>query len=370
MPIICRRVMIPSSVGEFFFGMFIVIFIPIGEVKEFHLLSEIGFLLLMYIAGLELDLDRISALNSGEIRSYGGYLILLVTVSLAFTKLFNFPSFFALVLMTSAIGLLYPVLKDIKLVKTSLGQTMIMLGAMGEILTLALLAAASIYAKAEGAADILLQAAGFIAFIAAIFISTKLLKLFLWWHPEMLRFFMTVGNPTETGVRANLANMFIFAGLSYLLGIEPILGAFLGGVIFAKLFADREEILERLSGFGYGFLIPFFFIEVGTRFSFRDFTNTSILFKALVLAGAILLVRVVSAFALIRTVEMKREVLFIAVSQSFPLTMLVAAATMGLNNSMIDASAASPIILCAVITATVCPLFMKIVCRKREIALK
>jgi Kef-type K+ transport system membrane component KefB len=359
--------MIPSSVGEFFFGMTLAAFIPLGEIKEFHFLSEIGFLLLMYIAGLELDLDRMGKLNGREIRSYGGYLILLIAMAALFTKLFSFPAFFALVLMTTAIGLLYPVLKDIKMVKTTLGQTMIMLGAMGEVLTLVFLAAASIYSKAEGALSVAFQAACFAAFIAAVFISLKLLRLFLWWRPETLRFFMAVGNPTETGVRANLANMFIFAGLSYLLGIEPILGAFLGGLIFAKLFADREEILERLSGFGYGFLIPFFFIEVGSRFSFSDFTHTGILLKAALLAAIILLVRLISSLALIRTVERKKDLLFIALSQSFPLTMLVAAAATGLNNAMIDESAASPVILCAVITASAYPLLMKRVISVKKI---
>ena len=73
-------------------------------------------------------------------------------------------------------------------------------------------------------------------------------------------------DPDEIGIRFSLALLFVFVGLAILLDMDPILGAFMAGAIFAFVFRDSGDLEERLSGFAYGFLIPIFFISVGVRF--------------------------------------------------------------------------------------------------------
>ena len=370
MPFISRRLMLPSSVGELLFGMMLASFIvPTAAAAEpLKLLSQLGFILLMYIAGLELDLDRISALNRRELAAYVLFAVLLVAVSLGVTVLVGLPLFFALVIMTCAIGLLFTVLKDMDLVKTPLGQTLILISAVGEILTLAGITLVSLIARSGTTRETLFQVLGIVLFVTAVFLVMRVLNLFLWWYPEMKRFFMSVGNPSEIGVRANLANMFIFVALAYFVGLEAILGAFLGGMIFAKLFADREEMLERLSSFGYGFLIPLFFIEVGTRFRITDFFVPQVLFGAVTIALLMLLVRVVSSLPLLYSGVKLRSLPLVSLSLSFPLTLLVAVAATGDSLKLIDHGQTSVIILTAILTAIFYPWFMKLYGRAVPVA--
>ncbi len=365
MPFVSKRLMLPSSVGEFLFGMIMgTIFLnPIHATGFVKSLSGIGFILLMYIAGLELDLDRIAALKKNELLAYGSYALLLVGGSVGMAWVIGMPPFFALIIMCTAIGLLFSVLKDLDIVKTGLGQMLILLGAIGEVLTLAGITLVSLFATAGSTENTIRHIIGIAIFIASIFFVMRLLKLFLWWYPEMKRFFMSVGNPSEIGIRANLANMFLFATIAVFVDMEAILGAFLGGVIFARLFADREEMLERLSSFGYGFLIPLFFIEVGFRFRFSDFAAPEVLKGALLITASILAVRAVATIPLFWTKVPKRQLIYVPFSESFALTLLVAATTMGERVGLIDHAQASIVILTAVITAIAFPWIMKLLYR-------
>ena len=363
MPFVSRKLMLPSSVAELFFGMLIGTFIfssgeGLGLIKH---LSNVGFVLLMYIAGMELDFDRVSALHRREIIAYTGYALLLAGGSLAASVLTGMPVFFALVIMTSAVGMLFSVLKELNIVKTELGQTILLIGAICEVLTLIGITVVSLVAQTGGTTDTVFQVAGILVFVIVVLVSVRILRLFLWWRPEMKPFFMSVGGSSEIGVRANLFNMSIFVALAVFVDMEAILGAFFGGMVFALLFADREEMLERLSSFGYGFLIPLFFIEVGTRFKFTDFMSFEVIRGALLVTLMIFLVRCAATLPLMLTRLKKRELIYVPLAGSFPLTLLVAVSTMGEKLGIIDRSQSSVIILTAIITAIFYPWLMKIV---------
>jgi Kef-type K+ transport system membrane component KefB len=317
----------------------------------------------MYIAGLELDFDRLSGLSRKELASYGGFSVLLVAGSFAAVFILKLPIFFAVIIMTCALGLLFTVLKDLNLVHTQLGQTMILLGAVGEIITLVGFIVVSIAARGGGAQETLISIASVACFVAVIYLGTRVMRLVLWWNPELMHMFMSTGTPSEIGVRANIFNMFIFVGLALLMGVEDILGAFFGGLIFAKLFADRSEMLEKLSGFAYGFLIPIFFIEVGSRFKFADFLSPSVLTGALTLSLAMFVVRFVAAGAFRLTNMPKHQLVLVPFALSFPLTLLLAGASLGETNGLIEHHHSSIIVLAAIISAIFYPWIMKVLVR-------
>ena len=371
MPMLSRRLMLPSSVGEIFFGMLVGALLgPLTDGiadSSIKSLSYLGFLLLMYIAGLELDFDRLSALTKREAMAYTLFCLLLVIGSFVASAALNLPVFFSVVIMTSAVGLLFTVLKELNLVKTTLGQTIILLGAICEVITLVGFVVVTLMAREADTVSTLISIANIAGFVAVTFIVIKFMRLYLWWHPETMAIFMSTGTPSEIGVRANLFNLFLFVGLSHLVGIEDILGALLGGLIFAKLFAERGYMLEKLSGFGHGFLIPIFFIEVGTRFSFRDFLVPNVLFGAITLVFVIFAVRFVATAVFFITKKFKlRELVLIPFSLSFPLTLLLAAASLGLSNNLISRDEASIIVLAAIISAILLPWLMKLIAQKTD----
>ncbi len=69
----------------------------------------------------------------------------------------------------------------------------------------------------------------------------------------------------------------LFVALSETMGVENILGAFLAGVVVSLLSPGRDFV-HQLDSFGYGFLIPIFFVMVGVGFDFASlFENPRIL---------------------------------------------------------------------------------------------
>ena len=79
--------------------------------------------------------------------------------------------------------------------------------------------------------------------------------------------------------------MLVFVGLSIALDVEPILGAFLAGSVFAIVFRSRGVLEQQLNGFSYGFLIPIFFINVGLRFEIGFLADPAVAARALALSS-------------------------------------------------------------------------------------
>ena len=81
-------------------------------------------------------------------------------------------------------------------------------------------------------------------------------------------------DPDELGIRSSIALMLVLVGVSVFFDIEPILGAFLAGTIFAFTFSNRGTLESSLKGFSYGFLIPIFFINIGLNYDISVFSET------------------------------------------------------------------------------------------------
>src|SRR5690606_1339046 len=123
--------------------------------------------------------------------------------------------------------------------------------------------------------------------------NTKL----IWWIPLMLGLVVVLyymldfyrkksdfkvieelcGGTSQIGPRGVLCLILFFVAISETIGVEAILGAFLAGVVVSLLAPDRTFI-QQLDSFGYGFLIPIFFVMVGVEFDFASLVaNPSIL---------------------------------------------------------------------------------------------
>ncbi len=106
--------------------------------------------------------------------------------------------------------------------------------------------------------------------------------------------------PHEDGkdqdIRFSMALMFLMIAVMLYLKIDVVLGAFLAGVFIATYFKHKKELPEKLSSFGFGFLVPIFFIHVGSTLALEAFTDTKILSMALFIASAIIGIRLVSSF--------------------------------------------------------------------------
>jgi Kef-type K+ transport system membrane component KefB len=361
MPFISRRLLLPSAVGEILFGLFIGLFFK----QAFHkttiisFLGELGFILLMYLAGLEINFEKIKTTPKKELFLYISLIGLVLAFSFLFTSYFHQAPIYTLIYLTTAIGLLYPVLKETGMIDKDIGQKLLIIGSIGELVSLVALTVFILYHQLGISLEFAAHLGKLAAFLLGAYILYRLFRLLVWWFPWLVRPFLKSSDPMESSIRANFVNLFIFVGLAALLEMELIVGAFLGGMAFALIFKKREEIQYKISGIAYGFLIPVFFIEVGLRFDFKDFLSIQVLVIAVVISVIIFFVRALASLVLLLSPLNLIEIVLVPVSTAFPLTLLAAIATFGLEHKILTENQAAAILLAAILTAVIYPFLMK-----------
>jgi len=363
MPFLCRRLHVPSAVGEIFFGLCAGLFFKeaFHQTSMITFLGELGFILLMYLAGLEINFEKIKITPRKELLLYTSVIVLVAAVSFGVTFYFQQAPIYALIYLTTAIGLLFPVLKEVGILESETGQMLLIIGSIGEVVSLFALTLFITYYRFGITFKSALYVGRIIAFVLAAYIIYKIYRLVVWWFPWLVRPFLKTGDPVESGIRANFVNMFIFVALAGLLDIELIVGAFLGGMAFALIFKKRERIQKKIGGFAYGFLIPVFFIEVGLRFDIKDFVNIDVLVMGVVITFTIFFVRLIASLVLFLSRLSLLEIILVPVSISFSLTLLVAIATFALEHKVLTGNRASSLLLAAILTALIYPVLMKFI---------
>ena len=366
-PFLARRLRVPSAALEIVYGMLLFNFFLHQRPDWFDLLRELGFIYLMFIAGMELDLRAIR--KSGK----SGWYVLVCLLSFVLTPLFFVflgQSFYlgVAVAMISA-GIVIPVLKELELGKTPYGRDIVGVALTGELLSIVVLALIDAYHK-EG----LTLLAGFevlkltLLFALALFVL-RVLYLLAWWHPERVEKVMESEDPVEEGLRVVVTVAFAGGILASLAGAEPILGSFLAGMVFNHVFRSKERFEEKINALGFGFLIPFFFIGVGARLPFSMLTSAATVKLALLLT-IMVLVSNLYPLLLARPLGLSlKEAGGMAVLLSAPLSMIVVAGTLGERMGLIGTEASGALVLTALLASVVYPsLFRLLVRRQAEAA--
>lgn len=143
-----------------------------------------------------------------------------------------------------------------------------------------------------------------------------------------------------------------------------VLGAFIAGVFIANFFEHKVELPHTLHRVGFGFLVPLFFIYVGTTLDINVLLTINILFEASLIVMAMVLARIVSSFvAYYRYLGIRGTILF-SFGDSMPLTFLIAIATIAISNNAISLDEYYAFVLAAIIEAIVIMIVIKSILKK------
>jgi Trk K+ transport system NAD-binding subunit len=246
-----------------------------------------------------------------------------------------------------------PVLKERGLLDSPYGQSLLVAAVIADFVTM-LLVSVYVVLRVRGLSpELLLVLLLFGAFATAY----RMARLARARFPG-LDFLNRVSQATaQIDVRGAFAIGLAFIALAQGLGVEMILGAFLGGALISLL-ADRgaTDLHHRLDVIGYALFIPIFFIMVGVRFDLAavlDSPQTLLLVPLLlVVAYAVKLL----AAMLFRVNYSWRGTLAAGVLLSSHLSLEIAVAAIGLELGVIDEATNSAIILMAIVTCTISPL--------------
>jgi Kef-type K+ transport system membrane component KefB/nucleotide-binding universal stress UspA family protein len=350
-PMLAERLRIPSIVGLVLAGTAVG---PtgLGLVERAGLietLGTVGLLYLMFVAGLELDLDDFAA-NRRHALTFGGLTFLLpMLIGTAAIAAMGFELLAALLLAScwaSHTLLTYPTFRRFgtqgtRAVATSVGATIL-------TDTAALLVLVVVARAHQGE----LGAAFWLTLVPSLL---GLLVVLLWVLPRIAAwFFAGPGQDRSLRFLFIMVALFTAAALAELAGIEAIIGAFLAGLALNRLVPNTSLLMDRVEFLGASLLIPLFLLSVGMLIDPAVLTDPTTLgvaagFTAVALGAKLL--AAVGAGRLFRYSWTEIGAMFSLSSAQAAATL--AAVIIGLQVGLIETETVNAVILVILVTCVV-----------------
>jgi Kef-type K+ transport system membrane component KefB len=350
LPAVVLEIVLGIIVGPSGFG-WVRVDIPVS------VLALIGLSFLLFLAGLELDVGAIKGRVGRVLAAYAfsAVLALIAGVLVELLDNDNEPVFVAIIIASTSLGLVVPVLRDAGETFSPFGQLVLAgssLGEFGAILALALFYSEN--GTKFGSQVVLLG--GFSVLVVALAAALTRVE-----HSP--RFMHTLARQEETsaqlGVRLAIVVLAIFVALSSELGFEAVLGAFVAGALLRVTDPEErlthERLRSKLEAIGYGFLIPAFFVTSGLQFDAGALARRPESIAMIpVLVILFLVARGVPALLYRRLYEPHR-VAAAGLLQATTLSIPVVAAQIGLRLHTIDRDTAAAIVAAGLITVVIYP---------------
>ncbi|HAA90709.1 MAG: Sodium/hydrogen exchanger [Thermoanaerobacterales bacterium 50_218] len=372
-PVVLRKIKvvpIPIVVGEIIAGM-IVGKSGLNLIEPspwLNFLSTFGFAFLMFLSGLEIDFGLIYPEKPDARKKwYRRSLTIAVAVSIfTFALSAQISGVFyqygwisnqvlmTLILSTTSLGIVVPVLKEKGLIASEFGQTVLLAALLADFVTMVLIAFFVAVYTSGVSYQVLLVLLLFVAFFVFYRMGIKVVRN---------KIFRELAHATaQIEVRGVFALLLVFIALAQLLGTEIILGAFLAGVIVSLIKeTDSSQLYLKLDAIGYGFFIPLFFVMVGVNLNLKSvFAQPKTFYLLPLLLVSVYLVKLAPAI-LMKVNFSWREVLGAGFLLSSRLSLIIAAGAIGLKLGIISEALYGTIVMVAIITCTFSPVFFNLV---------
>lgn len=324
----------PIPAIEIILGSLFAFLGMIEENSYFDLIAEVGFLYLMFLAGMEVDLKQITRSPKDILHKSILFLFLITLFSVGSGLLFNLNTIIIISMPLISIGLLASLSKTYGKEQLWIKLAFIT-GVLGEILSIAVLTIFDAASTTGLTLELLEKIAYLATFMVSVYLLYKVLHLFFWWFPEFKRTLVPKFNTSDQDIRLAMALFFILIAVMLSLDLELALGSFIAGVAISAFFHHEKELEKKMSSLGFGFLVPLFFIHVGASFDIRSLAFEGVLTGAILITFLMILSRVLAAVAL-KHIYGSKEALLVGLSLSMPLTLLVAVATIGYETTLLD----------------------------------
>jgi len=323
-PFISNKLKFPISVVEITLGLLLGIFHLVNPHNEyFKLMAEGGFLFLMLLAGMEVNLKDLMKIDKSIYKKAFMFLGLMYILAFWSASIFGYGFVYIIIFTLISIGLLVSLQQEIgKSGWLSLAMT---IGIIGELISILMLTVFSGYVKYGFSKELLINTGVLMAFLASMGFIFMFSRTLFWWFPNLKHTLMPGFDKYHQDVRIAFALFFILIAALIVLKIDVVLGAFISGVFLRTFFDHNHNLEHKLAPFGFGFLITIFFVYVGSSIDLTSFTF-DMLEDIAILTGIMIVIRIISAFIFVKELGIKNTVLF-GLSLSMPLTLLIATAT-------------------------------------------
>lgn len=328
------------------------------------IMATLGLGFLFFFAGFELDFTHMRgppvrlaaigwALSLALAYSVAG---LLAAIGLVISGILTGSA-----MSTTAIGTILPVLRDTGQLDARFGPSMLAVGAVGELGPV-MIVTLLLTVHASTASQGLVLALFIVVTIVAALLSSGVIGRAWRFLGESLN---TSG---QLPVRLTVVLVFALIVLADRLGLDVILGAFAAGILVRYVLHGRtsHRFESKLDAVGFGFLIPFFFIESGMNLDLSALTTSAdALLKVPLFVLLFLVVRGLPALVLYRRQLDLRDRIALALFSASQLPLVVAITSLGVIEGQMRKTTAVALVTAGVISVLVFPT-VAIMVRRRD----
>lgn len=358
-----RRVGIPSVIGQLLVGVILGTaglnwVHPDLLVHEF---SEIGVILLMFLAGLESDLSLLRKyFKPGLFVAILG-IIFPVILGWGTGELFqiNFKEalFFGLILAATSVSISVEVLKELNAVNTKEGSTILGASVVDDILVVLVLSLSLSFFTGESTTNgplslIILEQ---VVYFILIFLLVKWIAPYLMQLAEKLF-------ANSAIIITSLVICLSMSFLADLVGLSSVIGAFFAGIAVSQT-KVQHEVYHNVEALGYSVFIPVFFVSVGLEVTFDNFSEHLffiIVFTIVAIASKLFGGYLGSKFAGFEN----NSALMVGAGMISRGEMALIIIQIGQQSNMIEPQYYSPLVIIVLISTLVSPLFLKYFTKK------
>jgi Kef-type K+ transport system membrane component KefB len=332
-PFIAKTVRLPTTPVEIILGSILSYAGFLHDDHLFELVAEFGFLYLMFIAGTEINLKNVLNTPPKTFKKVFAYLVILYASSIAFSLQFELGKIFMVLLPLISVGLVASLAKEYG--KTPWLTLSMTVGGIGEVASIVILTISSAALKFGIGLKLFQSIMALLAFLLFMFLLFRFMQLVFWWFPKVATLLMPHKDNTEQDIRLSMGIFFLLIGAMLYLHLELAFGAFLAGIFIPTFFEHKHELPEKLASFGFGFLIPIFFIHIGTIFNLDALFMPGLIKETLIITFIMIAMRLFASLVFIKELGFI-DTLLLGLSHSMPLTLLIAMATLAYMAHSID----------------------------------
>lgn len=299
----------------------------------FDLMAKVGFLYLMFLAGLEVNIKEI--INASRRHFIGAMLFIGTMIALGLIIglwILGMNAVMVTAMPLISIGLLATLSKEYGKNREWIKMAFYV-GAIAEVLSITALTVLEVSVATGFQMELLIKILYLLGYLSAILALYYGFRLLFWWFPEFKTKMMPYSDDKDQDFRLAIGIFFMMVMVMEMLHLELAFGAFVAGLFISTFFNHKRELEHKMSSFGFGFLIPIFFIHVGASFDYSVFYD--VIYMAVGILVFMIVIRLGASTMLIKLIGVKHSIL-VAFSLAMPLTLLVATATVGRHYGFIE----------------------------------
>ena len=358
---IANRCGLPAVIGELLAGIVIGPAMlnwvqPSGLIKSF---SDIGVVLLMFLAGLESDLAILKKLwkPSFLVATFG--MIVPIVIAYLTGIAFKFSQteslFLGITFAATSVSISVAVLQEMKKLETKEGMTILGAAVVDDLLSVILLSVVSSVTGTHTDSANANLGLGLTLLLQLVYLVV-LLVASIWLFPRILklseRFLLPAAKPLVTIIIVLLA-----AFGAEKVGLSNVIGAFFVGLAFSRL-PDKQKLQKSFTDIGYSLFIPIFFASIGLEMSITGIFKDGLLFIVLFVGSVIS--KLVGASVGAKMAGFSSSSAYqVGTGMISRGEMALVVAQIGLSNHLLAPAAYSTVVGVIVLTTLIAPIMLK-----------